>query len=333
MGGGGGYYDRDITDGYARGSKGYSDAAEQKMSRRAIDAGLLPKDRVLTCKAASPVVYAFDVTGSMGTLPRIIYDKMPLIAGQIVECGYLSDAEVSLAAIGDILSDQAPIQIGDFSLMRTLDDWLQRIWLEGGGGGQDMESYEYVAYYYARMCELPNAKWPFFLFTGDEGFRETLYSSDLARHFGGKHETTSVEEVVAELKKKFKDNVFLVRRKYSGATDERINADWEKLLGREFVVPLPSDQAIADVTLGVFALRTGARTLDAYLEDLRTARATPQTDERINEVKFALTRLSALGPMPGAAPKATAPSSASRPPADASKPPDPEPPRKKGRIF
>lgn len=329
MGGGGSYYDRDISDGYARSTKGFSDAAEEKMSRRAIDPGMLPRDRVLTCAAASPVVYAFDVTGSMGTLPRIIYDKMPLIAGQIVECGYLSDAEMSLAAIGDILSDQAPIQIGDFSLMRKLDDWLQRIWLEGGGGGQDLESYEYVAYYYARMCELPEAKTPFFLFTGDEGFRETLYASDLALHFGGKRESVSMQEVIAELKSKFKDNVFLVRRKYSGKTDERINADWEKLLGREHVVPLPSDQAIADVTLGVFALRTGARSLDAYLEDLRTARAAPQTDERINEVKFALARLAALGPMPGAAPSAPRPDAV--PPA---RPDDPAPPKKKkGRIF
>src|SRR5262249_49431126 len=180
MGGGGSYYDRDIKDGYDRGQSGYTQAAAEKMGRKEADPGLLPKDRRLTCNAASPVVYAFDVTGSMGTLPRIIYDKMPLIAGQIAECGYLEDAEISLAAVGDILSDRAPIQIAEFSIIRKLDDWLERIWLEGNGGGQAKESYEYTAFFYARYAEMPVATTPFFVFTGDEGFRETLYANDLA---------------------------------------------------------------------------------------------------------------------------------------------------------
>jgi hypothetical protein len=300
MGGGGSYYDRDVQDGYDRGAKGYSAQAEEKMGRTQADPGLLPRDRRLECSAASPVVYAFDVTGSMGTLPRIIFDKMPMIAGQIVECGYLNDPAVSLAAVGDIISDRAPIQVGDFSLLRKLDDWLQRIWLEGNGGGQAQESYEYVAYYFARMCDLSRAETPFFLVTGDEGFRETLYASDLGRHFGGKHDTIEATEVFAELKRKFRDNVILVRRRYGGKEDDQILKQWEKALGAEYVVPLGSDQAIADVTLGVFALRTGVRTLDSYLEDLVTKRAVPQTDERVQEVRESLKRLAELGPMTGA---------------------------------
>src|SRR5262249_13920715 len=182
-------------------------AAAEKMGRREADPGLLPKDRRLTCAAASPVVYAFDVTGSMGNLPRIIYDKMPLVAGQIAECGYLQDAEISLAAVGDIQSDRAPLQIAEFSIIRKLDDWLERIWLEGGGGGQTKESYEHTAYFYARRCELGAAKTPFFVITGDEGFRETLYASDLARHFGGEHENVEAQAIFDELKQKFAGNV------------------------------------------------------------------------------------------------------------------------------
>src|SRR5512138_798053 len=198
MGGGGSYYDRDVQDGYDRGGSGYSAQAAEKMGRQGADPGLLPKDRTIECTAKCPVVYAFDVTGSMGNLPRIIYDKMPMIAGQIVECGYLTDAQMSLAAIGDILSDKAPIQVCEFSLIRKLDDWLQRVWLEGNGGGQAQESYEYTMYYYARMCELKEAETPFFIITGDEGFRETLYGSDLTRHFGGKHVNTETADLITE---------------------------------------------------------------------------------------------------------------------------------------
>jgi hypothetical protein len=291
MGGGGSYYDRDINDGYQRTAQGFTQAADEAMGRRSADPGLLPLNRKLECTAKCPVVYAFDVTGSMGTLPKIIYDKMPLIAGQIAECGYLRDPEVSLAAVGDIQSDQAPIQIAEFSIIRKLDDWLERIWLEGNGGGQARESYEFTAYFYARMVEIPQAESPFFVITGDEGFRETLYASDLTRVFGGDRKTVEAAEIFAELKKKFKNNVFLIRRKYGGSEDGVIQEQWERALGKEFVVPLISDQAIADVTLGVFALMSGTRTLDEYLDDLKTKRAVPQTDERIAEVRASLSRL------------------------------------------
>jgi hypothetical protein len=324
MGGGGSYYDRDISDGYSRGQQGFTQQAAEKMGRQSADPGLLPKDRKLTCTAKSPVVYAFDVTGSMGTLPRIIYDKMPLIAGQIAECGYLQNAELSLAAVGDIVSDAAPIQIAEFSIIRKLDDWLERIWLEGNGGGQAKESYEYTAFFYARMCEMPDAEVPFFIITGDEGYRETLYGSDLTRIFGGKQENVEAADIFTELKRKFKGNVILIRRKYAGAEDQAIQEQWERTLGREYVVPLGSDQAIADVTLGVFAIMTGTRTLDEYLDDLRTKRAVPQTDERIAEVRQSLSRLAALVQKAPASPKAAATPA-----------PDPDDDKKKkpGRIF
>ena len=315
MGGGGSYYDRDVQDGYNRGTDGFSQDAAEKMGRRAADPGLLPKDRRLECAAKCPVVYAFDVTGSMGNLPRIIYDKMPMIAGQIAECGYLRDPELSLAAIGDILSDQAPIQVAEFSLIRKLDDWLQRIWLEGNGGGQAQESYEYTAYYYARMCDLKNADAPFFMITGDEGFRDTLYGSDLSRHFGGEHQNTEAQDIWDELKQKFKGNVFIIRRPYQSGDNDKIQAQWEKALGKDYVVPLTSDQAIADITLGVFALMTGSRTLDEYLDDLKTKRAVAQSDERVAEVRTALARVAALKPGGGAGSPAA-----------------PEP-KKKGRVF
>jgi hypothetical protein len=322
MGGGGSYYDRDVQDGYTRGSGGFSTDAAEKMGRRSADPGLLPKDRQLECPAKCPVVYAFDVTGSMGNLPRIIYDKMPMIAGQIAECGYLRDPQISLAAIGDILSDQAPLQIAEFSLIRKLDDWLQRIWLEGNGGGQAQESYEYTAFYYARMCELNGAEAPFFIFTGDEGFRETLYGSDLTRHFGGKQQNVEAEDVFKELQQKFKGNVFLIRRQYGGEQNDKIQAQWEKALGKEYVVPLKSDQAIADVTLGVFALMTGSRTLDAYLDDLKTKRTVAQSDERVAEMRESLKLLATLKPQ--------TPLQAAAAPAAPAEEPDT---KKKGRLF
>lgn len=287
MGGGGIHYHRDTTDGYARSAAGVSKAAEQLMSQQSVDPGVLPLNRRLTCKVKNPVVYIFDVTGSMNNLPKIIADKMPMIAGQIVQNGYLTDVELSLAAVGDIKCDHAPVQVGDFAEMKRLDDWLKRLWLEKGGGSDDEESYEFMAYFYARYCDFSNAVTPICLFTADEGIASRLYKTDLERIFGGTHETISTVDVFKELDQKFKGNVFLIHRRYH-SDDAKALRGWQKCLGDKRIIRLGTDQSIADLTLGLFALVTGARTLEEYLGDMKTKRARAQTDDRVAEVRKAL---------------------------------------------
>ncbi|MBI5733088.1 hypothetical protein HY967_03980 [Candidatus Jorgensenbacteria bacterium] len=309
MGGGGSYYDRDVTDSALRTSVGTSSTVERELSRASIDASLLPKDRKLVCNAVNPLVYLFDVTGSMGNLPKIIWDKWPGIVGQIVARKYLPDPKMSLAAVGDITSDNAPLQMADFSALRNLDRFFKKIYFEGQGGGQDMESYEMAAYYYAYLCDLPNAKNPICLFTGDEGFRKKLFADDLTEHFGGKHKDIDAQEVFADLLKKFMGNVFLIHRYYKSGTDAKIVREWQEVLGKNRVVLMPrgdaGDLAIGDITLGLYAIVSGARTLKQYLEDMRTrpldlgegVKYEPQSEKRIGEVAEALAPLEDFKPI------------------------------------
>jgi len=295
MGGGGSYYDRDVTDDARRTSGGFSDLAEKSMDSYRVDYGLLPFKRRLKTMSKNPLVYAFDVTGSMGNLPKIIFDKMPMIAGQIADQKYLEDADVSLAAVGDIESDSAPLQVCDFSAIRQLDSYLKRIWVESNGGSQHFESYEFMAYYYAYLCDIPKAQMPIFLFTGDEAFRPNLRKGDLERHFGGNCQSVDADIVFRDLRKKFKDNVFLIHKKYASGKDGEIVSLWERALGKERVIKLPQDLAVADVTLGVLAIAGGTRTLDEYISDIKNrpldmgvVKYKPQSQQRIDEVRDAL---------------------------------------------
>lgn len=321
MGGGGSYYDRDVTDVDQRTSAGYSTVAEAAMARRSLNPAVVPRDRRVATTAKGPLVYAFDVTGSMGTLPKIIYDKMPLIAGQIAELGYIKDPQMCLAAVGDAVTDDAPVQVGDFSPLRGLDDWLQRLWLEGGGGGQGKESYELMAYFFATRCEIKEAKTPIFLFTGDEGYRDRVYKNELTKHFGGEHSDAGAQEVFDKLKQKFAGNVFLIHRTYttSAADDSEITAMWRQALGKERVVQLGTDLAIADVTLGLLALVAGTRNLAEYLDDMKTKRLEAQTDERVAEVRTSLEPLAAFLGRTGPARKGGKQAAPAAPPAPAAK--------------
>ena len=53
-------------------------------------------------------------------------------------------------AIGDATCDRVPLQVGQFESDNRMDDDLGRIVLEGGGGGQQTESYELAMYFMAR---------------------------------------------------------------------------------------------------------------------------------------------------------------------------------------
>lgn len=254
MGGGGSYYDRDVTASGTT-STGYTDFAAQQMARTELSRELLPLNRRLASQCKNPVVLNLDVTGSMRQLPVIFFDKMPMIAGQIAEQRYLDDPQISLAAVGDVISDRGPLQMCDFSSIRDLDPWLRKIWREGGGGDGYFESYEFVAYYYAWRYDMQNAVTPIFLFLGDENFRETILGSQLRKHFGGEHQDADAYAVFNDLKTKFNGNVFLLHRHYYGyGLNNEIVAQWEKALGKGFVVNLPEDKAVADLTLGIIAL-------------------------------------------------------------------------------
>jgi len=56
--------------------------------------------------------------------------------------------------------------------------------LEGGGGGNNHESYELSAFFYLKNCNLQNAELPFFFVTGDEFFWETINASTIKKLLG-----------------------------------------------------------------------------------------------------------------------------------------------------
>lgn len=253
---------------------------------------LNPFQKKLTCKNANPIICAIDVTGSMGDWSKIIWDKLPMFYGQIMIQNYLSDPSISFAAIGDSRCDEAPLQITEFAQGSAIDDWISKLWLEGGGGAQHYETYELAAYYYAKHCSIPNAHYskikPFFFLTGDEGFYPAVRIDDIAHMFGD-HIRAGItsEEIFTELKSKF--NVFLLHKPYSIEKKElRILAQWQHVLGSSHVIILQEPKAVVDLMLGIIAIVSKSRTLETYIKDMQER---GQTAHRIYLVRKALSEL------------------------------------------
>ena len=83
-----------------------------------------------------------DVTGSMGKIPEVLVtQKLGSLMNTLIYHG-IAHPQILFGAIGDHTCDSFPLQVGQFeSGTQELDQWLTKIYLEGGGGGQHMESY------------------------------------------------------------------------------------------------------------------------------------------------------------------------------------------------
>lgn len=255
--------------GRSSGGRSYSTDADRTYSKvKKAHPDVLPTgDRRVWTDAKNPIVIALDVTGSMGDSAKIMFDKIPMFWGQVEQKGYLPDPAVSFVAIGDVYSDEAPLQVTQFEKAKAIHPWLEKIWLEGHGGGQTMESYDLAALFFLDKCSVPKMEHGFFFFIGDEGYYPELDGRDTVPIFEG-------------LMEKF--DTFFIHWSYKqgGSDDDRIVKDWKKIMGERFLI-LKDPKAIVDVMLGLIAMRMQVRNLASYKEDLKDK---GQTEERIDGV-------------------------------------------------
>jgi hypothetical protein len=149
-----------------------------------------------------------------------------------------------------------------------LTGYLEQLYIEHGGGGQDRESYETMLYYYWKHCELQNTEVPFLFIIGDEGFYEKVRGEHRREYFGEPLAADiSAEVVFDEIKKKFAGNVFMLHLPYGG-DDEKILAQWRAMLG-ERVIHLDDPTLVVEVMLGIVAMTMNKRSMKTYLDDFR----------------------------------------------------------------
>jgi len=286
---GGGFYDREVE---APTQALYSANASQVFVQKETHETLKPFQRALNCTFADPIVCCVDVTGSMGKWSKVIWDKLPMFFGQLKVQNYLQDPAFSFCAVGDAYGDKSALQVGNFAQGNDLDTILSRIHIEGGGVGPQggRETYELAAYYYARCCHISEeaASKPYFFFTGDEGFYPNVSGEQVKTWITGEAVVDMPSlDILKELCEKF--NVLLLHKTldYGGPDDDEVVAMWSNAIGANNVILLNNPKSCVDVMLGIIAVKSGTRTLDKYMEDMRDR---GQTEERINEVKVALSK-------------------------------------------
>ena len=134
-----------------------------------------------------PVILALDVTGSMGKAATEVSRKLGLIMEAIYASGKVPDVEFCVMAIGDLYCDRAPVQISQFESDIRIAEHLDKIWFEGGGGGNAFESYTAAWYMGLDHCKLDcwkRGRRGIIITMGDEQMNPYLQKDELHEFIG-----------------------------------------------------------------------------------------------------------------------------------------------------
>ena len=186
-------------------------SAQEMFTQRSIAPELNPYNVMRECCDTEehpntiPVILALDVTGSMGGAAVEVAKKLNVIMTELY--GKVRDVEFLIMGIGDLSYDISPIQASQFESDIRIAEQLDKIYFEGGGGGNACESYTAAWYFGARHCNLDcwkRGRKGIIITLGDEPLNPYLPKNPLAAATGDKLQAdVETKDLYEEVSEKF----------------------------------------------------------------------------------------------------------------------------------
>lgn len=225
------------------------------------------------CPESTPIAVIFDVTGSMAEVPKVMQTKLPQLMGLLLRKGYVAGPQICFGAVGDFFADKAPLQIGQFEIGLEMDDNVTALYLEGGGGGSNQESYQDALYFFAHRVsadafEKRGVKGYLFLI-GDERCYPYARKDELQKLMGVTVQSdVPLEQIVEAVKEKW--NVFfIIPNGTSNYGSSWLRSHWEGLLGPQNVIHLQDPSAVCETIGSAIGLCEGVVDADGMAADLK----------------------------------------------------------------
>lgn len=214
--------------------------------------------------ASTPIIVGLDVTGSMGMLADVIArEGLGTLFTGILDRKPVSNPHVMFMGIGDANCDRAPLQVSQFEADNRVVEQLTQLYLEGGGGGNNFESYNlpwYFAAFHTAHDSIEKRGKRGYLFTvGDEEAPAPLTKAQIKQYIGDDMQSDLSTRDVLELAQR-KYNIFHIiveegshARSHLGAVQD----SWRDLLGQH-VISLSDHKKLAETIVSAIEVAEGA---------------------------------------------------------------------------
>lgn len=213
---------------------------------------------------SNAILIGLDVTGSMGRLAEVMVRQgMKTVFTEIYDKKPVTDPHVAFAAIGDMYTDLAPLQMTQFEAGVELAEQLSNIYLEGHGGGNGGESYPGLWLLAAMKtsidCYEKRGKKGFLFTVGDECPHNEIPQDQIARFIDrdAKRRTISAAEALALAQRTY--NVYHIvidDSPYVQRNHRDVYSSWRNLLG-ENVISLSDHTKLAELIVSILRVAGG----------------------------------------------------------------------------
>lgn len=215
---------------------------------------------------STAVIVASDVTGSMGMIAEtLIREGLGTLFEEIIDRAPVSDPHVMAMAIGDAeVMDAAPLQVSQFETDLTIADQLEKVYVEGGGGGNDYESYDLPMYFAANFtsidCYEKRGKKGYLFTIGDEPAPPATRKDAVEYVFGdskGLQDNIPMKDVIESAQRMYNVYHIIVAEGYYAQTyPDSVKKSWRDVLGQNVVV-LDDYTKLAEVIVSIIEVNEG----------------------------------------------------------------------------
>ena len=220
------------------------------------NAGIRESRDSMDSPQAVPIIIGFDVTSSMGYLAKeLAVSSLNMTVQSLYKKGKPEYPHIMCAAIGDCKSDRYPLQVTQFEADIRIISQLTELYPEGGGGGNDGESYNLLWYFAARhTCtdhfEKRNTK-GILITIGDDKCHSRLSGKEISSVFGDKdcEYGFSNEELLKMAERKY--HVFHIVIEKGDAHDYKVLEMWQRLMKGKVTVIRKEDIGFLHGLIGV----------------------------------------------------------------------------------
>lgn len=216
-------------------------SAQQVYVQRGLDTMLNPLNVMRECRDSEehpntiPVILALDVTGSMGHTAVEVASKLNTIMTELYKS--VKDIEFMIMGIGDFSYDHAPLQVSQFESDIRIAEQLDKIYFEGGGGGNVYESYTAAWKFAVTQTDLDcwkRGKRGIIITMGDEQINPYIPEERYRDVTGIKCDKISTDDLFEETKDKY-DVYHLIVNHFGDTRDARTYIDviydsWKRVI-------------------------------------------------------------------------------------------------------
>ncbi len=212
---------------------------------------------------STPVIVAIDVTGSMGMIADVLARQgLGTLFTEILDRKPIVDPHLMFMAVGDANCDHAPLQVSQFESDNRIVEQLTQIFLEGGGGGNEFESYNLPWYFAANHTEhdslIKRGKRGYLFTVGDEEAPQALTTDQIKRVIGDTLEREmSPDEMLMEAQRKYDVfHIIIMEGSHASSYPDRVFHSWKKMLGQH-VIRLADHKKLAETVISTIEVVEG----------------------------------------------------------------------------